>query len=121
MVVSVPLPAISGKAIGTTLPVLSLFSALKKSRPSTISSPIINITMLPATAKDFTSNPSRFKNCFPIKRNSIMSEPDASVACTLFILPPIFAFSEIKTGALPSISITANRVNVTVIISLISM
>ena len=119
MVVSVPLPAINGKAMGTTLPLLAL-SALKNSKPRTISNPIIKITILPATANDFTSKPRRFKNCFPKKRNRIISAPEASVACTFFISPPIFAFREMSTGADPSMSITANKVKETVMISLIA-
>ncbi len=117
IVVSVPEPAINGKAMGTTLPLFGLLSGLKKSRPNTISKPIINITMLPATANDCTSNPSKFKNGCPKKRNKIMKAPDAMVAWVERITPPIFSFKEIRIGIEPSISITANKVKVTVIIS----
>ncbi|GAA4727420.1 hypothetical protein GCM10023229_00270 [Flavisolibacter ginsenosidimutans] len=65
MVVSVPDPAISGKAIGTTVAERMSFSLLKNSSPSTISKPKIKITIEPPTAKDRTSNPSNFKNGVP--------------------------------------------------------
>ena len=121
MVVSVPDPAISGKAIGTTLPLFALPSCLKKSIPKTISSPMIKITILPATAKDCTSKPSIFKNSCPMNKNRIINAPDASVACKERISPPIFALNEASTGILPTISITAKRVKVMVMISFIAM
>jgi hypothetical protein len=52
MVVNVPLPAMIGKAIGTMLPVLVSESTLKKSRPKTISKPMIKITIEPAKANE---------------------------------------------------------------------
>jgi hypothetical protein len=119
MVVSVPDPAISGKAMGTTLPLLGLPSDLKNSWPSTISNPMINITMLPATAKDCTSNPNKSKNCLPKNKKRIINAPDANVAWVDRICPPIFTLSEANTGILPTISITAKSVKLTVSISLI--
>ena len=65
IVVSVPEPAISGKAIGTTLPLLGLLSGLKNSTPRIISSPRMKMTMLPATANDWTSRPIRFRKGLP--------------------------------------------------------
>ena len=80
IVVRVPEPAINGKAIGTTLPLLGFPSCLKKSTPNTISNPIIKITILPATANDCTFNPKIFNNCWPKNKNKIINAPDASVA-----------------------------------------
>jgi len=57
MVVRVPLPAIKGKAMGTTVEVASLLSDLKNSIPKTISNPKIKITIEPATAKERMSTP----------------------------------------------------------------
>ena len=121
MVVRVPDPAINGKAMGTTLPLLALPSDLKNSCPNTISSPMINITILPATAKDCTSSHRRSRNCFPINRKRIINAPDAKVAWVDRICPPIFTLREASTGILPTISITAKRVKVTVNISLITI
>jgi len=121
IVVRVPEPAINGNAMGTTLPLLGLLSDLKNSWPSTISRPMINITILPATAKDCTSRPNRFKNCFPMNKNRIINAPEAMVAWVERICPPIFILSDANTGILPTISITAKRVKVTVNISLITI
>ena len=118
IVVSVPEPAISGKAIGTTLPLLGFFSSLKNSTPKIISRPMINITRLPATAKDCTSNPNKLRNCWPTNKNNIINAPEAMVAWVERICPPIFSFRAINTGMEPKISITANKVNEIVINSL---
>src|SRR6185312_1786206 len=115
IVVSVPEPAINGKAIGTTLPLLGFFSSLKNSTPRIISSPMIKITRLPATAKDCTSSPSRLRNCWPTNKNNIINAPEATVAWVERICPPIFSFRAINTGMEPKISITANKVNEIVI------
>ena len=117
MVVKVPEPAISGKAIGTTLPLFAFLSGLKNSNPKTISNPKIKITMLPATANDLTSKPNNLKNSFPTNKNKIINAPEANVACIERITPPILSFKEIKIGIDPSISITANKVKLTVNIS----
>ena len=45
MVVSVPDPAINGKAMGTIVPDFTSWSLLKNSSPKTISNPKIKITM----------------------------------------------------------------------------
>src|SRR5674476_370724 len=110
IVVSVPDPAIKGKAMGTTLPLLGLLSGLKNSSPRIISKPRMKITILPATAKDCTSRPKRFKNGFPKNKKRIIKAPDATVACVERMEPPILSFKEIKIGIEPRISITAKRV-----------
>ena len=117
MVVKVPEPAINGKAIGTTLPLFAFLSGLKNSNPNTISNPKIKITILPATANDLTSKPNNPKNSFPTNKNKIINAPDANVACAERIAPPILSLKEIKIGIDPNISITANKVKLTVNIS----
>jgi SAM-dependent methyltransferase len=63
MVVSVPDPAMIGKAIGTIEPDFALPSPLKKSCPKTISKPKIKITIEPAMANELISSPNNSKNC----------------------------------------------------------
>src|SRR5690606_1223466 len=113
MVVSVPEPAISGKAIGTTEPLLGSASDLKNSIPNTISKPRMKITIEPPTAKELTSSPRMFKKPSPANTNNIISRPEISVAENSRI-PPIFSFKAINKGTEPIISITANKVKVTV-------
>ena len=113
MVVNVPLPAINGNAIGTTVPDGALLSDLKNSIPKTISKPKIKITMEPATAKDRISTPRIFKKGFPIKKNNTISAPEINVTFHA-LMPPIFSFIEISIGTEPTTSITANNVNVSV-------
>ena len=115
--VSVPEPAMSGKAIGTTLPLFGLLSGLKKSIPSTISSPMMKITILPATANDCTSRPRKPKNCSPTNKKPIINAPETTVACKLLISPPILILSDANIGIDPRISITANKVSEMVTIS----
>ena len=79
MVVKVPLPAINGKAMGTTVPEGAPFSDLKNSIPKIISRPKMKITIEPATAKDFISTPSTFKNGLPMKKNNIINAPEINV------------------------------------------
>ena len=56
------------------------------------------------------------------KRNNIINNPETTVACVGLNSPGCsLFFSEISTGAEPSISITANRVKVTVSISLMDI
>ena len=119
MVVNVPEPAIKGKAMGTMVPDLGLLSDLKNSIPNTISNPKINITIEPATANDFISTPSKFKNGLPRKKKSIINPPDIMVAFPELI-PPIFSLMEVNIGTEPTISITANKVKVMVSNSFIS-
>lgn len=79
------------------------------------------MTRLPATAKDCTSRPNKFKNCCPTNKNIIINAPEAIVARADCICPPIFSFKEINIGIEPKISITANNVNVIVISSFSEM
>ncbi len=113
MVVSVPLPAINGNAIGTTVPDGAPLSDLKNSIPNTISKPKMKITIEPATANDFMSTPSIFRNGLPIKKNKIIKPPEIKVTFQA-LMPPIFCFIEISIGTEPTTSITANRVKVSV-------
>ncbi len=119
IVVKVPEPAIKGKAIGTTLPLFGLLSGLKNSIPKIISRARIKMTILPATANDPISRPRSFRNSFPRNRNSIINAPEAIVACSERIVPPIFSLREIRMGIVPNTSITAKRVNVAVAASLV--
>jgi len=50
-------------------------------------------------------------------KNKIIRAPDANVACVDSITPPILSRREINIGIEPSISITANKVKLTVNIS----
>jgi len=113
IVVSVPEPAISGKAIGTTVAARTSFSLLKNSAPKTISSPSIKITIEPPTANDRTSRPNRFKKGSPRNRKSTISAP-AMIVARASRIPPIFVFNEMRIGIDPIISMIANKVNVTV-------
>ena len=117
IVVSVPEPAMIGKAIGTMEPTLWLLSPLKKSQPHTISRPKMNNTIEPATANDLMSRPSRFKKYLPAKRKTSIRPPDTIVALHA-LMKPILFLSEISTGMEPSISITANNAKVAEMISL---
>src|ERR1700741_1241979 len=113
MVVNVPEPAINGNATGTTEADFGSASALKNSIPNTISNPKMKITIEPATANDFTSTPSTLRNFSPRKRNRIIKAPEINVAFNSR-MPPTFSFNENKSGIEPTMSITANSVNVTV-------
>ena len=113
IVVSVPLPAIKGKAIGTTVPEGVSLSDLKNSIPSTISSPRIKITIDPATAKDRMSTPNIFRKGFPMKKKSTMSAPEIIVTFAALMCPD-FCFMLTSMGTEPTTSITANKVNASV-------
>ena len=113
IVVRVPLPAIIGKAIGTTAPECAFLSPLKISWPNTISNPNKNITIEPPTANDFTSKPNTCKKGFPKNKNKIISTPDISVTLS-DLMAPDFSFMAINSGIEPTISITANKVKITV-------
>jgi hypothetical protein len=71
------------------------------------------MTIDPPTANDFTSKPKICKKGFPKNKNKIMSAPDISVTLSDFMAPD-FSFIAISKGMDPTISITANRVNMTV-------
>jgi hypothetical protein len=113
MVVRVPLPAIKGKAMGTTVEVASLLSDLKNSIPKTISNPKIKITIEPATAKERMSTPSMFRRGLPIKKKSTINPPEMSVTRKGWMLPNFFLML-ISIGTEPTISITAKRVKLSV-------
>ena len=110
MVVKVPLPAIIGKAIGTTAPECAFLSPLKISCPRTISNPSKKITMEPPTANDFTSRPNICKKGLPKNRNRIINAPEIIVTLN-DLMTPTFSFIEMRSGMDPTISITANKVN----------
>jgi hypothetical protein len=59
------------------------------------------------------SRPNTFKKGLPTYKNAIMRAPEIRVAL-IDLMPPIFSFKDIKSGIDPTTSITANRVNVTV-------
>ncbi len=118
MVVSVPEPAINGNAMGTMVPLLASLSALKNSMPSTISKPNKKMTMEPATAKERMSTPIKFKKGLPMKKNSTIKNPLTKVAFHS-LMPPIFSLRLMSMGMLPTMSMTANKVKVTVSNSLI--
>src|SRR4051812_24747888 len=99
--------------MGTTVPDLGSASGLKNSTPRTISKPNIKITIEPPTAKDPTSTPNILSNCSPRNTNNNISPPETSVAL-ISRIPPSLSFRLISNGTDPTISITANRVNVTV-------
>ena len=65
IVVRVPAPAITGNAMGTTVPARASFSCLNISCPKTISSPNKNMTMEPPMAKELMVTPNSFKNGSP--------------------------------------------------------
>jgi len=109
IVVNVPVPAMIGKAIGTTVPDFASGSVLKKLTPSTISNPRINKTTAPAKENDFTSMPIIFRNKSPINKNIIIIAPAESVILSAFKWPYLRLIS-IIIGKDPTISITANRV-----------
>jgi hypothetical protein len=54
-----------------------------------------------------------FKKGLPTYKKAIMRAPEMRVALT-DLMPPIFSFKDINSGIDPTISITANNVNVTV-------
>ncbi len=81
MVVSVPAPAISGKAMGTieALAVAS-GSGLNSSIPKIISAPKANMIKAPAIAKSSTPIPNKVKMDFPTRRKVIIKTPATMVA-----------------------------------------
>ena len=65
IVVIVPAPAISGNAMGTSVPEFDLGSSLNRVIPKIISIPKRNKMIEPATAKDSTSTPKRLRMASP--------------------------------------------------------
>jgi hypothetical protein len=117
IVVSVPAPAIIGKAKGTIDPVPVFGSCLKSVIPNIISIAMINITIAPATANDPTSNPKSPKIEFPRNRKRIIKAPAIKVALPEWILPSFFLRS-MTIGTDPKMSMTENRMRDTENISL---
>lgn len=115
-VVSVPVPAIKGKARGTTVE-LEGDSSRYIFIPKIISSAIKNKTKEPAMAKSPMETPIMSKILWPTNKNTIMMASDTHdtlKACT----SPMLCFKERITGMEPIISITANSTMVTFKISM---
>lgn len=107
--VSVPAPAIIGKAMGITVEPFGLeICGLKISLFNVISKPIKNITIAPARENDTISIPITFNTYFPAKRKVIMIPPDTKVANLASISPILFLISN-SIGIVPKISIIANN------------
>ena len=77
--------------------------------PKTISRAIKNITIAPATAKEFISIPIKFNISSPKKRKPIIINIATIVAFSDSILPT-FSFRDITIGVAPTISITAKSI-----------
>ena len=114
-VVSVPVPAIRGNAMGTMLADAEE-SPLKNCMPSIISMAIKKRMNEPAMAKSFTVMPMIFKMASPANKKTSMIIPETSVAFPLSIFPTLL-FTSIKTGSEPMTSITANKIMAMVRIS----
>jgi hypothetical protein len=71
------------------------------------------MTIEPPTANDLTSNPNNCKKGFPKNKNNIISAPEIRVTLSDFMAPD-FSFIAINSGIEPTISITANKVKITV-------
>ena len=116
--VSVPLPASSGKPMGTKLPDLPLSGlVLNRLIPRIISSPMMKMTMEPAMAKELTSSPMSFRKPSPANKKAIISAPANRVVfsgrkCSSLLLMVMIA------GTDPTTSMMANRVSDTVSILL---
>ena len=107
-VVSVPGPAINGKAIGTIDAVFG-FLSLYKLIPRIISVAMKSIMIEPATAKELISTPSRFKIISPRYKNSIIIPSEIidafSDSITLY-----FSRRTKINGMFPITSITAKSI-----------
>lgn len=108
MVVKAPGPAISGKAIGTTLLPLPFASFLNISTPSIISNAMMNKIIEPATAKDSISTEKKFSNPVPAKKNIKNNPRETRQACVAENFLPL-PCKEIKIGIEPIISMIANK------------
>ena len=113
IVVNVPAPAKSGKAIGTIVPSLPCWlMSLKKRMPRVISKPMKNIIKEPANANDDISIPNKLKIVEPKNKKLTIKIPATKVArSALIVTPSLFMF--IITGKEPGISMTENKTNVT--------
>jgi hypothetical protein len=85
--------------------------------PVIISKAIKNKIKEPAMANDPTSIPMMSRMEFPTKRKTIISKKETKVAFSECMCPT-FLRTSMTTGIDPMISITANRIIVTVNISL---
>ena len=113
MVVSVPAPAIKGNARGTIeLDPFASGSSLISVIPNIISIATIKMTIAPATAKDATSSPNKFRMDCPKNKKLTMRSAEMTVAFSACILPSLLRIL-ITTGIDPRISITENRMSVT--------
>lgn len=83
-VVMVPVPAISGKAMGTILAVSGI-SSLYNLIPKIISMARKKITNEPAIANDLTSTPKKRRIVSPKNRKSTIIINDTNVACSALI------------------------------------
>ena len=117
-VVKLPGPAIKGNANGKTEIVRAFVSSsLYNDTPKIISKAIKNKIKAPATAKEFTSIPIKFKILFPKNKKAIIITPAIIEAFSDWIFPN-FARKSIIIGIFPITSITANNIIVAVSISL---
>lgn len=117
-VVKLPGPANKGNASGNMETVLAFVSSsLYSEIPKIISKAKKNRIKEPATAKEFTSIPIKFKMLFPKNRKAIIM-----TLATIDAFPewrwPNFTRKSIIIGMLPMMSITANNTMVAVTISL---
>ncbi len=110
-VVSVPAPAIKGKAIGTIL-ADSGSTSLYIRTPRIISNARKNKISAPATANEATLTPNSAKSSSPINKKITIIEHAAIVAFSDCICPTL-SLTDIIIGILPIISITANNTIVT--------
>lgn len=77
----VPVPAISGKAIGI-MDAVSGISSLYKRIPRIISKARKKMTSEPAMAKDFTSTPRKLSMDSPTNKKTTMINAETKVACS---------------------------------------
>ncbi len=119
--VKLPGPASNGNAKGKTETVFALTSSssLNILTPKIISNARKNRIKDPATANSFTLTPMTPRMLSPINTKAIIITSATIDAFALWICPA-FLRSLITIGILPTISITANKIMVAAVISLIS-
>ena len=106
---NVPAPAIIGNANGTIDEALSAPSfCLKIFMPNTISMAMKKSMNEPATAKEFTSTPNKYRKRSPRNRNTIINRKETNVVVIGWMFPVEFLILTIM-GTLPTMSITANK------------
>lgn len=106
-VVSVPVPAIKGKASGTTEAALGMVSLLI-CIPRIISKATMKMRREPAMAKSPIEMPIISSIEFPTNKNTIIIASDTHEAFRASMLPA-FCRTDIITGIEPIISMTAKR------------